>query len=300
MFFSVIIPTYNRSSDLNRCLNELIFQDFKNFEIIIIDDGSTDNTRDIVFQFEDKLNINYIKIKNSGGPAKPRNIGIDNSKGKYLCFLDSDDTWFKDKLSSCYNVIQRIEPDVIFHKMAVFKNDKYLYDIGKYSPSPNNFNKLVNEGNLIVLSSLVVKKESISNNISFIEDSKFSSIEDYYFILKLAEQNKFFHLIDKTLGRYYISDDAISKNSFNTILKTKNLLKEYFFIDINCHELIFYMKAKHFMNINKLIFSNYYFFKVLKGKNLNLSFKSFYWLFKSNINELYKFFKKKSTKKALL
>ena len=65
MFFSVIIPTYNRSSDLNRCLNELLFQDFTNFEVLIIDDGSTDNTRHIIFQFEDKLNINYIKIKNS-------------------------------------------------------------------------------------------------------------------------------------------------------------------------------------------------------------------------------------------
>ena len=61
--------------------------------------------------------------------------------------------------------------------------------------------------------------------------------------MKLAEQNKFFHLIEKTLGRYYISDDAISKNSFNTILKLQDLLKEYFFIDINHHELIFYMKA---------------------------------------------------------
>lgn len=300
MFFSIIIPTYNRSNDLNRCLNKLLFQDFKNFEVLIIDDGSTDNTRDIVLHFENKLNIKYIKIKNSGGPAKPRNIGIENSNGKYLCFLDSDDTWFKDKLSACYNVIQRINPDVIFHKMAVFNGDKYIRDIGKYSPSFNNFNKLINEGNLIVLSSLVVKKDSLSNNIFFIEDRKFSSIEDYYFLLKLAEQNKFFHLIEKTLGRYYISDDAISKNSFNTILKLQDLLKEYFFIDINHHELIFYMKAKHFININKLSFSNYYFFKVLKGKNLHLSFKSFYWLFKSNLNELYKFFKKKSTKKALL
>jgi glycosyltransferase involved in cell wall biosynthesis len=95
---SVIIPTYNQSKDLNRCLLSLVDQTFKNFEVIICDDGSYDDTKQIVRQFHSKLEIKYLYNANFGGPAHPRNCGIKAAKGEYIAFLDSDDWWCNNKL----------------------------------------------------------------------------------------------------------------------------------------------------------------------------------------------------------
>ena len=88
---SIIIPTYNRANLLPRAINSVLNQTFKDFELIIVDDGSTDNTRKVVKEFEEKdSRIKYIWQENFGGPAKPTNTGLKISKGKYIAFLDSD------------------------------------------------------------------------------------------------------------------------------------------------------------------------------------------------------------------
>ena len=101
-FISVIIPTYNRGKLLHRCLKSLDRQIFKNFEVIICDDASTDNTKTIVDSFNNSLKIRYFLMNNnSGGPAKPRNKSIKKSKVIYVAFLDSDDFCDKYKLKKC-------------------------------------------------------------------------------------------------------------------------------------------------------------------------------------------------------
>jgi len=85
---SVIIPTYNRSKELKRCLESLTRQTYKKFEVIVCDDGSTDNTKEVVNSYRNVLNIIYIKDENFGGPARPRNNGIKLSNGEYIAFLD--------------------------------------------------------------------------------------------------------------------------------------------------------------------------------------------------------------------
>jgi glycosyltransferase involved in cell wall biosynthesis len=92
MFFSIIIPTYNREKEISRALNSVLTQTFQDFEIIVVDDGSTDNTESVVLSFND-IRIKYIKQDNSGATAA-RNYGIRNSSGQYIAFLDSDDMWY--------------------------------------------------------------------------------------------------------------------------------------------------------------------------------------------------------------
>ena len=74
--FSIIIPTYNRALLLKRCLDSLCSQTYRDFEVIVCDDGSTDGTNEIINQFEDKLSLKYLYDTNWGGPARPRNNGI--------------------------------------------------------------------------------------------------------------------------------------------------------------------------------------------------------------------------------
>jgi len=96
MLISVIIPTYNRAHYLPETINSVLLQDNVYTEIIVIDDGSTDNTKDVVDKYEDK--VRYVYQKNSG-PSAARNNGIIHANGNLIAFLDSDDIWQPDKLS---------------------------------------------------------------------------------------------------------------------------------------------------------------------------------------------------------
>ena len=91
-FLTIIIPAYNSNGSIQKCLDSIINNKFKNLEIIIVDDGSTDGSREIFLKYANRFN--YIKIiynNNNRGPSHARNLGIDNAKGKYIMFVDSDD-----------------------------------------------------------------------------------------------------------------------------------------------------------------------------------------------------------------
>ena len=113
LLISVIIPTYNRAGQLKDCLDSLFNQTYKNFEIIVIDDGSTDCTEDLVRDLQkEHKNLKYLKQKNKG-PAGARNLGIKKARGKIIVFCDDDCTadkeWIKNIAeaykNTCYNII---------------------------------------------------------------------------------------------------------------------------------------------------------------------------------------------------
>ena len=94
---SIIIPTYNRATLLYRSVNSVINQIYPNWELIIIDDASKDNTESVVESFQDKR-IKYVKLNKNKGVSNARNIGLEIAKGEFLAFLDSDDEWLPEKL----------------------------------------------------------------------------------------------------------------------------------------------------------------------------------------------------------
>ena len=100
VFFSIIIPTYNRAHVLAKAIESVINQRYTNWELIIIDDGSNDNTREVVQQFNDPR-INYVYQENTER-SQARNNGIKLAKGLYICFLDSDDEYCDNHLVAFY------------------------------------------------------------------------------------------------------------------------------------------------------------------------------------------------------
>ena len=139
-FFSVVIPTYNRVDILNRAIDSVLNQSFSNFELIIVDNGSTDHTGEWLKQNYRDPRIKYYFQKGTGSPAGPRNTGIRLSTGKWISFLDSDDLWRPNKLQS---VKQSIDQDSI---LDVICHDEYLNKMGKgsdvvlrYGPYEKNF-----------------------------------------------------------------------------------------------------------------------------------------------------------------
>jgi glycosyltransferase involved in cell wall biosynthesis len=113
MLFSIVIPTYNREKILLRAIKSVLSQSFETFEIIVVDDGSTDDTEKVVHALKDKR-IRYIKTENCG-VAHARNTGIKNAVGDYISFLDSDDLYEKDHLSFAAKFIQEKNEPAIVH-----------------------------------------------------------------------------------------------------------------------------------------------------------------------------------------
>ena len=110
---SVVIPTYNRADYLELTLNSVIGQTYQNIEVLVVDDGSSNNlTRDLCSKYN---KVKYIRIENSGGPAKPRNVGIEQSTGEYVAFVDDDDIWNLDKLEKQVEILNANEDFGLVH-----------------------------------------------------------------------------------------------------------------------------------------------------------------------------------------
>ena len=119
---SVIIPMYNSSKYIKECVQSVLNQTYKNVELIIVDDMSSDNSVEIVEQFKDDR-IKLIKLSKNVGAALARNKGIDNATGEYICFLDSDDYWVLDKLERQVKFIEENDYAFIYSDYAYLNLD---------------------------------------------------------------------------------------------------------------------------------------------------------------------------------
>ena len=126
-FFSIILPTHNRAGFIKKAIESVVNQKFQSWELIIVDDGSTDNTKEVVTSFHDSRIIYY--YQNNSERSVARNNGISRAKGKYSCFLDSDDYYLNDHLENIYHSAELAEfpkalfmVDVIREENGMLKN----------------------------------------------------------------------------------------------------------------------------------------------------------------------------------
>lgn len=228
MLFSVIIPTFNRAQRLKRALESLSQQTFKDFEVLVCDDGSTDDTELVVSAFKAVLNIRYFWSENWGGPARPRNIGISHSKGEWICFLDSDDWWRFDKLEICAKYTDK--SDLIYHCLSIHNEELNKISNKKVGDEVEKevLKGLLIKGNVIPNSSVVVRKVLLQRVGLVCEDKRFVSMEDYDLWLKIASITNGFKFISTPLGVYnWNSDTNISKISEERISKELLIFKKY-------------------------------------------------------------------------
>lgn len=157
--FSVIIPIYNRFHLIERTLQSVLDQTYSNFEVIVIDDGSTDQSVELLSKYS-----NCIKILSqvNAGPGAARNLGVEYSSGEYIAFLDSDDLWFPWTLQTYADAInQNEQPSFIVGQICRFTDDKKLGFVQKSNNKIKHYNdylEAVNQGVLIITCSSVVIK----------------------------------------------------------------------------------------------------------------------------------------------
>lgn len=182
IFFSVIIPTYNRAEIIMDSINSVLNQKYGNFEIIVVDDGSTDETS-LVIKAINSNRISYYKIPNSERGAA-RNFGIDKSNGEYVTFLDSDDIYYPDYLSNAFESLAKYRFPVFFHQAYEFKAAESNKVIRKFTVANDDIKSLV-KGNHLSCIGIFIKKE-VTDKFRFNEDRNLSGSEDWELWLRLA------------------------------------------------------------------------------------------------------------------
>ena len=231
-FFSVVIPTYNHEVFLEKAVKSILSQTFCDYEIIIIDNYSDDNTENLIKNFDNK-NIKFIKNHNHGILAKSRNIGIEQAKSDWIAFLDSDDIWWQDRLKVLFNFIkQHNNYDVICTNELWVNETNNKKRVSKYGPYKNNFYEiLLKYGNCISTSaSIVRKKYLLDNNIYFSEEKDFAPYEDYDFWMRIAKNNGKFKFLKEVLGEHLFHQESWGeKNRFLLKTSTYSILKYHVF-----------------------------------------------------------------------
>lgn len=262
--FSVIIPTYNRKNELSELLNCLVKQTYTNFEVIVCDDGSTDSTSDIIDYYRSILDIKYFLLENSGGPASPRNMGIANAKKSWLCFVDSDDLWFHNKLEIlALHISKYPEYSIFCHPVYIIENNFITKKIiGNYKKGffLSDFKSLLYNGSQVVNSSLCVKKSILNNEIYYNSSVEFHGIEDYIFLLNLTRCNKSIKNINKVLGYYRLHNNNISADYNKQLEKLKYYFSNTNFMNIDYNKInsgLKYVKTSYNKKYNFETFKSY-------------------------------------------
>lgn len=232
-FISVVIPTYNHANFLQKSLGSVLSQTYQNFEVIVVDNSSTDNTDEVVYSFEDSR-VQLIKINNNGVIAASRNLGIRRARGKWIAFLDSDDLWYPRKLEVCCKKISEKYLqgcDVITHDELVNNIITSSNKVLHHGPHQKEFYlTLLKEGNRLSPSATMVRKEFIDcYNISFSEEISYATVEDYGFWLDLARHNAYFIFIHEVLGEYVIHGNNSSARFLLHWSNTRALLHDHVF-----------------------------------------------------------------------
>lgn len=192
---SVIIPTWNREKLITKAILSVLKQSSKDIEVLVCDDGSTDNSKITVNNIsKHDVRVRWIEGIHSGGPATPRNNGILHSRGSWIAFLDSDDRWDENKLEMQLSYAINNYYDLVCSNANKINGKS----ITKYFNSQNrklSFKDLLDD-NKIICSSVLVKKSVITEVGGFPEDKKYIAIEDYLTWLKIASRHNIGYMDD--------------------------------------------------------------------------------------------------------
>ena len=215
---SVIIPTHNRSSCIEDSVRSVLNQTYQNIEVIVVDDGSTDQTTDIVGGINDSR-LRYIKLEENKGANHARNVGIRNAVGNYIAFNDSDDLWLPEKLEKQMKLMLLEDSEqlgCVYCVVTKYQNGESvaispdMENIGENAIGSLRYYML---GHLFISTqSLLIKKSVLEEVGGFQEELK--RLQDWELLLRISGKYKF-TLVQEKLVDAYVREDCISNNDTN-------------------------------------------------------------------------------------
>lgn len=222
---SIVTPTYNRPELLKISINSVLSQTYRDFELIVIDDCSSDNTPGVLEGFRDER-LKVIRNSSNKGIAAVRNIGVASSQGKYIAFLDDDDEWLPDKLEKQIRIMEDGSESLGCVYSGCLTTGPDGSEIVSTS-IPRYRNKVLNElllENFITTSTTLVKKSCIEKAGLFDEDIPYG--EDYDMWIRIAEDFEF-DFAPEPLTKYRIHPNSITKNYAKVINGIGKILSKH-------------------------------------------------------------------------
>lgn len=290
---SIIMPAYNAENFISESIESVIGQTYANWELIIVDDGSTDNTRNVVLRYINRDTRIHYFFQENARQAKARNTGIKNSKGDIIAFLDADDLWLPQKLELSLKEFYNGEQDVLFTDAYIFNNSTQLshYEnlpniniVAKTYHGDEGLNAFLYENRIPILTAIVTR-ESILNVNCFREENK-GGTEDYELWLNLLANNHIIRGTDLKLSLYRIhsnSTTATNNMDVNVIKMFSRFFTEYPNLKSKYKKQIVYWLSKILNQAtNKNELSQVFNKEVLKSLNIN-SNRIYFWYYIQNL-----------------
>ena len=223
---SIVIPTFNHAPLLNRALESVRQQTYQNWEAIVVNNFSTDNTIEVIETFKDSR-IRLINFSNNGVIAASRNQGINAASGKYIAFLDSDDKWYPTKLEKCVDAAQT-GAQLICHGELWINTDSSTRAV-MYGPVKNaKYEKLLFRGNCISTSATFIQTSLLRSVHGFDESAEIVTAEDYELWLRLAEQKPLTVFMPELLGEFHRLANSASSAVLRNLSSEREVLKRHF------------------------------------------------------------------------
>lgn len=208
---SVIIPTYNRGPLIGRAIASVLNQTYKDIEVLVIDDASTDYTETVVDSIKDER-LHYYKLEKNGGACRARNVGISKAQGEYIAFLDSDDEWMSNKIELQYKFAKEKNAMAIASNFIYKREGKERVVISKDHPEFFTAEELILK-NSITTGALFVRKELLLQLGGFNE--KMPRYQDWELVLRLINNCPIYFIKEPLLKIYYQEDSITSTTSKN-------------------------------------------------------------------------------------
>ena len=224
-FFSIIIPTYNRANTIKRCLESVINQTYSNWEVIVVDNYSEDNTEEIINSICDNR-IQYYKNHNYGVIAVSRNFAIERAKGDWICFLDSDDYWDVSKLEKIIPYTEKY--DLIYHGFKTNSSGAYIIKKNKkmfYTVKESTVAYVLQRSDPFSPTCTAVSSQFLGS-IRFDESKKMFAIEDYDFFLQLLVNHPRIKHLKKYLA-FYDESTGVSHNQLKHLDRSRVIYAKY-------------------------------------------------------------------------
>ena len=224
-FVDVIMPNYNKGNFLEETINSVILQEYKNWNLFIIDNSSTDNSKIILNKFKNiQSKINLIYLHKNKGVAFSRNLGIRLSNSKYIAFVDSDDYWSPSKLKDQIYFMEKFNYSFTYTDYVPFtsKNNKKFFKKSVITPDSFNYEQFINDTS--IHTSTMVLKRSIINTIKF---PKLKSFEDYCFKCTILKRGHNAIKFKQSSMFYRISKNSLSSSKIKNFYWLWFINKKY-------------------------------------------------------------------------
>lgn len=227
---SVVVTIYNIEKYIEKCLESIVNQDYKDFEIVLVDDGSNDSSKEIALEFLKDKNVKYLLVeKENGGLSSARNAGLNNSNGDYVVFIDGDDYISKDFLLVLNRLIEENKTDFSFCSFSFIKRQD-VFEVVEANEVLFTRDELLSlflkrTISFVVTSMLFKKSFLLNNNLFFNENTKFS--EDQMFIWNVIFASERSAYSFRKMYGYCIRENSIMTSS--SYEKVENSLNDYVF-----------------------------------------------------------------------